>query len=170
MSHSMFARFSPVIRSLSEPALVQDVPDRRLLLAEEGGVHVYYAPFDWTNPAARVVVVGLTPGRTQMVNGLREARNQLVAGADDEAACRAAKKTAGFSGAMRPNLVALLDRIGVQKWLGIGSSAQLFAGSADLVQTTSILRFPVFVNAQNYSGTPDPLGNALLRRFVLEHF
>ena len=53
------------------------------------------------------------PGRTQMMNALRECRAQLDRGASEEKALMAAKKTAAFSGAMRPNLTAMLDRVGL---------------------------------------------------------
>lgn len=47
------------------------------------------------------------------MNALRECRAQLDRGASEEKALMAAKKTAAFSGAMRPNLTAMLDRVGL---------------------------------------------------------
>lgn len=171
LHQELFARFESVIRTLSEASLSDAAAvDRRLLLAEEGSVRIYYAPFDFVNRAARVVVVGLTPGWTQMSNALREVKSQLAAGKSSSEALRAAKKTASFSGSMRPNLIALLDGIGLQRWLGIRSCDELFSGASELVHTTSVLRYPVFVDGANYSGAPAPLAHPLLRRFVLEYF
>jgi hypothetical protein len=40
------------------------VPD--LFIAEEGRLRVFYAPFDWVNAHAQVIILGLCPGWTQM--------------------------------------------------------------------------------------------------------
>jgi len=39
-----------------------------------------------------------------------------------------------------------------------------------LVQTTSLLRYPVFIADSDYRGTPDMTKNTLLRRYLLEYF
>ncbi len=62
-----------------------------LLLAEEGRLRVFYAPFDWANPDARVIILGITPGWTQMEIGCREARAALSSGGSAEDVCRSAK-------------------------------------------------------------------------------
>jgi len=72
--------------------------------------------------------------------------------------------------ACSPNFVALLDAIGVQRWLGIDSCATLFGEHAGLVQVSAILRHPVFVDGKNYSGSPSPLKNGFLREQVLRWF
>lgn len=105
-----------------------------------------------------------------MTNAIREARRLLLSNAEPEAVLRAAKRTASFSGNMRPNLIALLDSIGLQDWLRIRTCADLFSDAADLVQTASVLRYPVFINGENYSGSPDPLGHPLLKRYMLAYF
>ena len=99
MEQILFALFAPIIRDNEISTL-----DDRLLLDREGPVSVYYAPFDCINRDAKIVIAGITPGKTQMLNALREARNQLLNGASHEAALEAAKRTASFSGAMCPNL------------------------------------------------------------------
>jgi hypothetical protein len=97
-----------------------------------------------------------------MLNALREARRQLDRGTDPAAAAQAAKQVGAFSGAMRPNLVGLLDGIGLNRWLGLPSCDALFSGAAHLVQTTSALRNPVFVRGENYSGNPSMIRHPLL--------
>lgn len=145
------------------------------LLARSGRVGVHYIPFDYVNPAARVVLVGITPGFAQWKNAVREARKRLLAGEPDEDALRAAKYTGAFSGAIRPNLVALLDAIGVQRWLGIASCATLFGEHAHLMHVTAALRHPVFIDGPdgpaNYNGaSPDMMSNTLLRGHILLYF
>lgn len=165
MKNTLFSQFSPAIRDVNTQA-----DSKTLLLGAEGPLSIYYAPFDTVNPQARVVLVGITPGRTQANNALAEARRQLQAGESVEQALHAAKKTGAFSGAMRSNLVALLDQVGVQRWLGLGTCESLFGESGELLHTTSVLPFPVFLNGENYNGKPDPTDNALLRSVVQEHF
>jgi hypothetical protein len=105
-----------------------------------------------------------------MLNALRELRRQLDAGASEAVALRAAKLTGAFSGAMRPNLVALMDAIGLHGWLGIRSCSDLFGLSSELVQTASVLRNPVFLKGDNYNGTPSMTCHKLLQAQMLEGF
>ncbi|WP_229507917.1 hypothetical protein [Massilia sp. Dwa41.01b] len=83
---------------------------------------------------------------------------------------RAARLAGAFSGAIRPNFVALLDAIGMQRWLGIASCASLFDADAHLVQIGAILRHPIFVDGKNYSGTPGIVKQPFLREQVLRYF
>jgi hypothetical protein len=87
----------------------------RLVFASEGELSISYAPFDYITPRAKVVIVGITPGAQQAANALAEARRQLLAGSTAEAALKAAKVFASFSGPRRTNLVAMLDYIGLNK-------------------------------------------------------
>lgn len=165
MNTQLFTQYSPAIRDFSGAADSQS-----LLLVAQGPLAAYYAPFDALNPLARVVLVGITPGRTQAVNALAEARRQLMGGASPEQALLQAKRTGAFSGAMRSNLTALLDHIGLHRWLGVANCGELFGPAAHLLQTTSVLPFPVFLNGENFNGRPDPVDTPMLRQLVLEHF
>ena len=140
-----------------------------LLLASEGNLQTFYAPFDHVNTGARVVLCGITPGLQQASRALDEARKQLRQGASIEHAKQAAKETASFAGPMRNNLTSLLDHIGLQTLLGIDSCARLFDTHRHLVHYTSALRYPVFLDGQNYSGSPAMLSRASLRHQVETH-
>lgn len=165
MTNSTFTKYQSAIKAYSgNPCAIE------LLMAKDGAVSVYYAPFEWVNPRARVVLVGITPGKTQAANALSEAKRAINDGASETEALRRAKATGAFSGAMRPNLVALLDTVGLQKWLGLASCGELFEDAAGLLQTASVLQFPVFVDGENYNGTPDPIKHPLLRDMVTQHF
>ena len=141
-----------------------------LQLACAGRLSVHYAPFDAVNEQARVVIVGITPGRTQAANALAEARRQLAEGAAPADVLMRAKRFGALSGALRPNLTAMLDRIGLARWLGLPSCEALFGASSQLLQTASVLPFPVFVDGRNYSGAPDIVATPLLRELLVEHF
>lgn len=140
-----------------------------LLLASEGNLQTFYAPFDHVNTGARVVLCGITPGLQQASRALDEARKQLRQGASIEHAKQAAKETASFAGPMRNNLTSLLDHIGLQTLLGIDSCARLFDTHRHLVHYTSALRYPVFLDGQNYSGSPAMLSRPSLRHQVETH-
>lgn len=168
MDHALFAHFAPLLRDLSDAALEEEIRrPQRLLLASTvvrgKRIDVVYAPFEHINPAARIVIVGLTPGRQQMGNALREARRALRHGLSDVDALAAAKVYASFSGPMRANLVAMLDHVGVHRRLGLASTATLWGADSGLVHFTSALRCPVFVDGANYSGAPSLLATPPLR-------
>lgn len=171
MQNTLFDRFAPVIRNLRADELADSAAlAHKLEFAREGQLSVSYIPFEYINPRARVVIVGITPGQTQLVIAVAELRRQLDRGADATSAQIAAKRTGAFSGTMRPNLIHLLDRVGIHTWLRIPSCAELFASAADLVQTTSVLRHPVFVGGQNYNGQPNMVRTPFLRDQLVTHF
>ena len=167
ISYELLERFAPVLRSADTRGQKND----RLLIDRDGEVSIYYAPFEYVNPAAKVVLVGITPGPTQMANANRAAVEALAAGKPIDEVCRAAKDTGAFSGELlRGNLIRQLNHWQVHRWLGLDNAADLFSRSRSLVQTTSLLRFPVFVGKKPYAGSPDMTRHPLLRRHLLEHF
>lgn len=171
MSSNLFGKYVDEVRKAPVASIrtTADIP-RGLDIARDGNLSVHYIPFDMVNADAKVVLVGITPGLTQLVNALREAQVQLNAGADHQTVLKHAKQTGAFSGAMRPNLVSMLDSIGLARWLGIGTCNDLFGKDSHLVHTTSALRYPVFIDGKNYNGTPNMLKHPFLRTQLLEHF
>lgn len=142
-------------------------PDHEALLLERSGLlSCHYAPFEHINAGAKVVVAGITPGAQQARNALNALREALASGHADADALAIAKRTASFSGPIRSNLVALLNRVGLHAALGLDSSAVLFTERRDLVHFTSVLRNPVFTNGRDYSGSPSILANPMLRRMA----
>ena len=167
MNIQLFEKFSSVLTAPNSPLL----RDPRLLMEESGGVKIYYSPFEYLNTEARIVLVGITPGPTQMVNANNEARRCILAGKSTQEAMKNAKDTAAFSGEpMRSNLIRQLNHWGVHQWLRVSDSANLFADKRHLLQTTSLLRYPVFVDDKDYRGTPDMIKHLLLKNYLLKHF
>lgn len=167
MDSQLFSRFAPLIRSMSEAELdgeMRTPVQFQLETARVGRkvVEVAYAPFDFVNRQARIVIVGLTPGRQQMRNAFREARRLLLLDVSPDVALEGAKVFASFSGPMRTKLVELLDFVGVPWLIGISTTASLWNGNAGIVHFTSALRYPVFVDGENYSGSPDMLKTPIL--------
>lgn len=169
----MLARYREVIAGLPP---VMTLKKDELLIKE---LHVqsltplelYYAPHNEVAfEEAKLLIVSLTPGFQQMQLALAEAQSAIWAGADDREACCRAKHKARFAGAMRQNLISMLDQLHIQHLLRLGSCADLFAGQAHLLNSTAIIPYPAFYNGRNYSGSqPDLLKSAPLCSYVVAH-
>ena len=168
----LFAMFAPQIAALpADERLTREqlqMPD--FLLHQAGRLAIYYAPFDYINPQAKVVLVGITPGFRQMEIALRASRDALLAGATDYAAlCARVKYRASFAGPIRRFLLTMLDGIGIPQALGIPASAALYAERSDLLQTSAVVRHPVFINGADWTGhTPPVRSNPLLQHYLWE--
>ena len=141
-----------------------------LTIGDHGALSVTWAPFDFINRSAELVLVGMTPGRTQAANAIEALQQALAAGKTQNEALEIAKSTASFSGAMRGSLVAMLDAVGVPALFGRTTAQEFFAPGGGLVHFTSALRYPVYLaNGDNYSGAPGPLGHPVLRTMIETH-
>lgn len=166
---ALFARFAPAIAALpAHPRLTRDdLLTSSFLLEESGRLAIYYAPFDYVNPQARVALIGITPGFRQMEIALRASRDALQQGLDHAAIVARVKYQASFAGPIRQNLVGMLDGIGLHHTLGIAQSADLYGERADLLQTSAVVRHPVFVGGKDWSGhAPQVRASAPLRRYL----
>jgi hypothetical protein len=77
----LLAYYAPMIRALPEGSLTRgDLLVPALQRYGEGKLELYYAPFDYVNERARIVIVGITPGWPQMVASYEQARRDLRAG------------------------------------------------------------------------------------------
>lgn len=133
----------------------------------DGNLEIMYSPFDHIAKHAKLVIVGITPGRAQAINAATAARTHLKSGRPIEDALRAAKLTASFSGGgTRGNLVRMMDAIGLNSLFGIPSTASLFTEAGEQVHFTSALRYPVFVGGENYNGAPHMLKTPILRELI----
>jgi hypothetical protein len=144
-------RLAALPDDLSEEQIIRP----ELLLWQRGLLSVYYVPFERVNPAAKVFLVGLTPGRQQMWHASMAAARALREGLAIPDVLNAAAISGSFAGPMRQNLIKMLDGIGVAAWLGLTSTAQIWTSSdaAHLGASTSALLHPVFVNGKNYGGS-----------------
>lgn len=80
------------------------------------------------------------------------------------------KKNSSFEGPMRKNLIHMLDELGLNNYLGLSSSSELFDKASHLVQTMSVLPYPVFYNGKNYNGsTPNILKTEVLKHHILDY-
>jgi hypothetical protein len=138
----------------------------RLNLSRQAPITIAYAPFDYVPLHADLVIVGITPGRTQAINAIAAACTALQAGKENKEASRLAKITGSFSGPMRANLISILDHVGLASALRIATCTTLFDPDRESVHLTSALRYPVFVGGANYNGSPDMLRTPLLKSMI----
>lgn len=134
----------------------------RLLLSSSGSLECVYAPFDYLNTEAKVIIVGLTPGDQKAQNALREYCKARRLNSNVVTALKSAKTFASFSGPMRNNLTRMLDFIRLNSTFGIPSTNELFHQNSNLANFTSVLRYPIFKANKNYSGSPSPIRSEFL--------
>ncbi len=148
----LFKRYAQTMAGLPADFSRDEPLPASLHMTGDGRHEIYYAPFDHVNTAAKVVLVGITPGRAQAIKAITTARQCLSESANLAAAAQA-KTAASFAGPMRSNLINLLDHVGLPSRLGLQSTAELWTTRSDLVHFTSALRYPVFEAGKNYTGT-----------------
>lgn len=166
---SSSGKYDPVIRAL--PPLPIYSPEHLLTdsfrLYRDTDLEMFYAPFEAINRAAKIAIVGITPGFQQMEIAIRSARAAIVSGRTNSEACVEAKANASFAGTMRLNLIKMLNEIRLHEALGIPDCGRLFDAFQFLLHTTSAMRYPVFVRGENYTGhSPRPLRHSALREMV----
>jgi hypothetical protein len=172
MAQTLFPRFASTIRTAARFDLSMPGSTHPLFLdaTDTSGRNVcmIYAPFDHLNRSARIAIVGMTPGAHQAQQALLAAKAALLEGKSEAEAAAIAKTHASFSGEpMRTNLIRMMDEVGIARALGLQSTASLWAGDSNLVHFTSALRYPVFVDGANWSGTPDMVRTPKLREWLL---
>jgi hypothetical protein len=155
-SIAMFVEFAEKIRRLSPEGPTEDEL-QNFLLEDDGKIRMYYAPFDWINTAARVAIVGITPGKHSTVNALRGAASALREGETVDESSKRGKRMGSFSN-MRFAIAEMFDDLGLPDVLGIRRSEDLFEAQYDLLHPTSCIRCPVLVWSEkkqkwvNYTG------------------
>jgi hypothetical protein len=132
--------------------------DTPFYLGASGPLEIYYGPFDHLSAQARLVLVGITPGRHETALAYQFARDGLARGLSAAAIARHVKATASFGGPTRAHLTAMLDGISVPAALGLRGAAALFTPSGgDLLHATAAVRYPVQHRGQDYAGASPPL-------------
>lgn len=142
----------------------------QFLLANDQRMQIFFAPHNlYVETKAQLVVVGICPGWTQTEQAFHTYRNNL--GSDMEERLKICKKESRFAGGMRKNLVEMLDQLHLNRYFDLDSSAELFDGAANLLHTTSLIKFPVFKAGKNYPGYgPKIMKNQMLTEFLQNYF
>lgn len=148
----------------------------------QGKFGQFYAPFDWVNEDADVVLIGITPGRAQAKSALKSLRSALRRGQSAFDAAKIAKQSASFEGDMRDIAAQLMNRFKFHKLFALSDSADLFGIASHRAHYTSMLRYPVLhwqtkikkrvkvTGWFDYSGGDSAFSVEMLRRSIEQHF
>src|SRR4051794_10417309 len=104
----MISEFVDKIRTVSPAGPTEDEL-QSFLLEDHGKIRIYYAPFDWINRAAQVVLLGITPGQHSMQTAFSTAASALREGMNVEEASKRARRAGSFSN-MRFAIADMFDR------------------------------------------------------------
>jgi hypothetical protein len=131
------------------------------LVNKDGNIEIYYAPFDYINSKAKIVIVGITPGLQQMIQSFQVIK--------DGKSLKEVKDLSSFKGSMRTTLIKYMDELKINKILKIKSCESLFNLDNKYLHTTSLVKYPVFDKGKNYSGV-NILKKRMLLNFIEKNF
>lgn len=139
----------------------KNIKDKKFLLKKEKNIEIYYAPFDYINSKAKIMIVGITPGLHQMIQSFEAINNGR--------SLKEVKDLSSFKGSMRTTLIKYLDALKINKKLRIKSCESLFNINSRYLHSTSLIKYPVFDKGKNYSGS-SLLKKKILLDFLETHF
>ena len=131
------------------------------LVNKDGNIEIYYAPFDYINSKAKIVIVGITPGLQQMIQSFQVIK--------DGKSLKEVKDLSSFKGSMRTTLIKYMDELKINKKLKIKSCESWFNLDSKYLHTTSLVKYPVFDKGKNYSGV-NILKKKILLDFIEKNF
>ncbi|MGG0176559.1 hypothetical protein [Gottfriedia acidiceleris] len=173
LANSKFTKYKTLISSLSPSLETGTLKSEKFLVDKDEmkNIEIYYAPFEYINERAKVIIVGITPGLHQMKQSYSTVIRLKDEGMDEEEILHEVKKNSSFEGPMRKNLIAMLDELELHHYLKLNSTSELFSIASHLVQTTSVIKYPVFYKGKNYNGsTPNILRTDLLKKYIVNNF
>ena len=154
------SKFLNQIRSLKK-INKSTITNKNFLIKREDNIEIYYAPFDYINSKAKIMIVGITPGLQQML--------QSFEAVNEGRSLKEVKDLSSFKGSMRTTLIKYLDELNINKKLRIKSCESLFNINSKYLHSTSLIKYPVFDKGRNYSGS-GLLKKKILLDFLEAHF
>jgi hypothetical protein len=117
------------------------------------------------NLAARLVIVGISPGPKQIALAYKSVQDSLIASLSDELILEHSKREGSFGGpTMRPNLIKMLEFFCIHRRLKISAASELWAASSALLHATSVVPHAAIRNGKPFAGTfQEVLGSELFR-------
>lgn len=141
------------------------------LIEHTNNLNIYYAPHnEYQNKKAKIVIVGICPGWQQTKRAYETAKEGLDKKLSNEEILKNCKLAARFAGSMRINITTMLDELGLNKLYHIETTKDLFEDN-ELLHTTSVIPYPVFIQGKNYTGhEPKITESEVLMKYVSTHF
>lgn len=150
---------------LNKPDALRLYPSRGA--SDAYGIEILWAPFDYVNRNARLVIVGVTPGPNQAQRSYNAVRMALAKGDNPQAGLERIKAEASFRGnVIEPNLMSLLEHGGLAERAGIEDIDNLWTQEAHKVHFTSTIRYPTFIKGELFNNQIDSLEHPELRKYV----
>ncbi len=150
----------------------EDILNKKFVLYNQDNMSIYYAPHnEIINENAKIFIVGITPGWTQTSIAYKTAQDGLIKKLNHEEIKKECKRNSRFAGSMRNNLLNMLDELKLNEKLHIASCVELFSNHDELLHTTSMIPYPVFINNKNYTGShPKILESKILKSYLNTYF
>ena len=127
------SKFLNQIRSLKK-INKSTITNKNFLIKREDNIEIYYAPFDYINSKAKIMIVGITPGLQQML--------QSFEAVNEGRSLKEVKDLSSFKGSMRTTLIKYLDALNINKKLKIKSCESLFNINSKYLHSTSLIKYP----------------------------
>lgn len=168
MERNQFARFSDDLLRSGEGG----VGTSEFRIGAIGRYELQYTPFEHINRGARLVIVGITPGNTQLSLAYKTAQKLLRVGRPVSEILYEIKKAGSFGGSsIKPNLLKLLRHFQFERLLGIGNVESLWGSNAELLHSTSVVPHAAFKAKKMFSGSFDEvMQSSLLKECFMDCF
>jgi hypothetical protein len=170
----MLHTFLSAIQALptDKPLIKEDVLTESFLIEKDNETQIYYAPHnEYINNTAKIVIAGITPGWHQTKTAFEQFVKSCASGETLEDCLKESKRAAGFAGSMRKNLINMLDGCGIPEIIDLPDASYLFGENYNLLHTTSIIKYPVFIHGKNYTGhQPSISQSPLLQHYAYKEF
>ena len=141
MERNLFYRYAPLIEQHGGSA--QGRVDMEV--GREPKHTLQYIPFEHVNSEARLVIVGITPGPSQIALAYTTAQSLLKSHRPIDEIMLEIKKIGAFGGAsMRPNLVKILRHFRFDELLEIDDVESLWSENSSLLHSTSVVPHAAF--------------------------
>ena len=152
MERELFPRFADALMRQGSGGIA--APEFSLGHATEYALR--YTPFEFVNRDAKLVIVGITPGNTQLALAYGKAQELLRQGYPRDVILREVTKVGAFGGSsMRPNLLKMLRHFRFERLMGIADVESLWESNAHLLHPTSVVPHAAFKAGKMFAGSFD---------------
>lgn len=150
MERNQFARFADALKRLG----ADGVGAQEFVLGSDRGYELQYIPFEHVNRQAKLVIVGITPGNTQLSLAYGRAQELLRQGRPESEILVEIKKAGAFGGpSMKPNLLKMLRHFNFERLLHIEDVETLWSSNAHLLHSTSVVPHAAFKAGKMFAGS-----------------